>query len=65
MACLIDVASKAEEEAYKAYVKWLSDAQTIRRMFLGADLSMPRALGRLFQEESKRGKRRKRITKQR
>lgn len=60
----MSVVFNAEEEAYKAFVKWLSDAQDVRRMFLEADLPMPRALELLFQD-TKGDKRlkRKRITK--
>lgn len=61
MACLIDIASKAEEDAYRAFVGWLQEAQKVRRMFLEADLSLPRALGLLFQD-TKRKSRRKRVT---
>lgn len=62
MACLINAASQAEMDSYRAYVAWLKEAQRIRLMFLEADLSLPHALEVLFRDTKKKSGR-KRITK--
>ncbi len=55
MAFVINAAaSQAETDAYKAYVAWLKEAERVRGMFLGADLSLPRTLERLFQESPRK-----------
>lgn len=78
MAYIDEIASRAEEDAYRAYVKWLKhipgplhacikwlrEAREVRLMFLQADLSIPRGLAMLFQDvEKKSHSGRKRITK--